>query len=146
MDKFLGQWPGNSRNKGATVGDEERFNRNHIRLSQFHTGLAIAWAAFFGLSIWYGAARFGTVETRALVVTGAIPVLLHAGLAWGTRVKSEIARKLSVAAGVLMFIWTPGKQVHQTPYFAYIALFMLPLTQWKAAPPTFPNSQSPVKA
>ncbi len=86
---------------------------------------------------------------RALVITGAIPVLLHAGLAWGTGVKSEIARKLSVAVCVTMFLWLPGMRNNRAPYFpfpAYIALFMLPLTQWKAASPAFPNSQSPVIA
>ncbi|MGO9484654.1 MAG: hypothetical protein ACLPX9_08735 [Rhodomicrobium sp.] len=120
-----------------------RYERNHIRLSRFHIGLAAAWAIIFVAmtSQTSGLTGAGKVAIPAL---GAILVLFQLALAWGAMVESEIARKITVALGVLMFLWTPSIQVHWTPFFAYIALFMLPLTQWKASPafPAVPQSSA----
>ena len=67
-------------------------------------------------------------------------VLLHSALALGALVKSEISRKVSVSVGAAMFMGAMGLQ-SGFPYWAFVALFMLTLTQWKAVAP--PSGESP---
>lgn len=124
-----------------------RFERNHIRLSGFHIGLAAIWAIVFSAAVLFDRSSLTGPGRIAVPLIGLLFVLFHMALAWGATVKSEIARKISVAVGVVMFMWLPGMRNLEAPYFpylAFIALFMLPLTQWKASPalPAVPQSSA----
>ena len=124
-----------------------RYERNHIRLGWFHIVMAAAWILFWGGAALFDPSSLTGPGRIAVPLVGLLLVLFHAGLAWGAMAKSEIARKISVALGVAMFMWLPGMRANPAPYFpfpAYIAILMLPLTQWKTVSTlaTFPQSSA----
>jgi hypothetical protein len=60
------------------------------------------------------------------MAVGWIP-LIHLALAWGSRVKSNISRRISMFIGFLLFLGFP--------IGTFISLFFfLPLTDWEQAP------------
>ena len=125
-----------------------RYERNYVRLGRFHIVMAAAWGLFWGGAVLLldpsSLTKPGGV---AVPLAGLLLVLFHAVLAWGAMAKPEIARKISVVLGVAMFMWLPGMRASPAPYFpfpAYIAILLLPLTQWKSSstPSTFPQSSA----
>ena len=80
---------------------------------------------------------------------GLLPPMLHAAFAWGAMLRLEIARKSSVLLAALMFLLPVAGRSFDSPYFpffAYVALFMLPLAQWKPDATPGPASLSPERA
>jgi hypothetical protein len=124
-----------------------RYERNHVRLGGFHIVMAAAWILFWGGAVLLDRSSLTGPGRIAVPLVGLLLVLFHAALAWGAMAKSEIARKISVVLGVAMFMWLPGMRANPAPYFpfpAYIAILLLPLTQWKTSPSpaTFPQSSA----
>jgi hypothetical protein len=123
---------------GRKMTAAARFERNHIRLGLFHMGMAafpfLSFAPDYRLANAWNSREMAGV----LAILWAWTVLLHGSLALGAMVKLEISRKISVFVGVAMFAGAIGWQF-RFPYWAFVALFLLPLTQWKAAPPPPPD-------
>ncbi len=99
--------------------------KNHLRLCRFHLALAALSVLLFGTLLivaWADLTPSGRIGVPFMSV---FPTLLHVALAWGSKAESEISRKVSVAIGVLMLLAFPVGTV--------LAVFFLPLTQWKSA-------------
>jgi hypothetical protein len=111
-----------------------RYGRNHIRLAWFHIALAAYWTPLSGAD--YEALYFHVSRDVWSIFTlwWVWAVALHCALAWGAFAKSEISRRVSVFVGVAMFVWVLVRQTADFPFYSYVAIFMLPLAQWKPAP------------
>jgi hypothetical protein len=97
-------------------------SKNHLKLSRFHVELAFGYLIVMSLLIYLLWPIFTPTEKVAVPVVSGCLVALHAVLARGCRVKSELARKLSVAIGVLMLA--------AFPIGTFLGFYFLPLTQW----------------
>jgi hypothetical protein len=111
---------------GAKMNPSEPNRPNHMKLSQFHIGLAIAYAVLFGSLMLFGWSDLTASGKIGVPIMSVFPPLFHLGLAWGSKVKSEISRKISVAVGVLLLIAFPVGTI--------LGFFFLPLTQWNTKP------------
>lgn len=99
--------------------------QNHLRLGRFHIALAAMYVLLFGALLLFAWADLTPSGRIGVPIMSVFPTLLHVALAWGSKVESEISRKVSVAIGVLMLLAFPVGTV--------LAVFFLPLTQWKSA-------------
>jgi len=100
-------------------------SRNHIKLSYWHIGLAIFYAILIGAAVYF--LRPPKLGMDYTVILLALPSLIHLALAWGSQVKSEISRRISIFIGFLMFM--------AFPIGTFAAMFFfLPLTDWEPAP------------
>ncbi|MEJ2653582.1 MAG: hypothetical protein P8173_17890 [Gammaproteobacteria bacterium] len=97
-------------------------SKNHLRLSRFHIELAFGYLIVMSLLIYLLWPILTPSERIAVPIISGCLVVLHAVLARGCRVKSELARKLSVAIGVLMLA--------AFPIGTFLGFYFLPLTQW----------------
>ena len=114
-----------------------RYERNHIRLGWIHIGLAVFWTVRLGTDFLIAYSRIPRELWIKVMIVALGTVTLHSALAWGAMVKSGLSRKISVFVGAAMFMGAVAWQSFDSAYFpfsAYAALFMLTLTQWKAAP------------
>lgn len=102
----------------------EPIRPNHIKLSRFHIGLAIAYVVLFGSLMLFGWSNLTASGKIGVPIMSLFPPLFHLGLAWGSKVKSEISRKISVVVGVLLLIAFPVGTI--------LGFFLLPLTQWNS--------------
>jgi hypothetical protein len=99
-------------------------SRNHIKLSDWHIGFAIFYAVAATAAFVY--LRASKAEIGPGVIFLPVLPLFHLALAWGSRVKSEAARQVSMLVGFAMFMAVPIGTI--------IALvFFLPLTDWEPA-------------
>lgn len=99
-------------------------SKNHLKLSRFHVELAFGYLIVLSLLIYLFWPLLTSSEKIAVPVISGCLVVVHAVLARGCRVKSELARKLSVAVGVLMLA--------AFPIGTFLGFYFLPLTQWGA--------------
>jgi hypothetical protein len=127
-----------------------RYERNHIRLGWFHIGLAVFWTVRLGIDFLIAYSRIPRELWIKVMIVALGTVTLHSALAWGAMVKAEPSRKISVFVGAAMFMGAVVWQSFDSTYFpfsAYVALFMLTLTQWKAAyEPTLDRTDFPETA
>lgn len=101
-------------------------NRNHIKLSRLHIGLATAYAILFvSLHLF----KLGSLTESGKFAVNILSVtmpLLHFGLAWGCKNKSEISRRVSQIVGFLMLFWLPIGSV--------LGFFFIRFADWKSLP------------
>lgn len=99
-------------------------NINPLRLSRFHFGLAVFYGLLAICTVF--AARYfpfmAFPEIKLIILAIYLMPLVHLGLAMGCRKKNELARKLSVAVGILMLLAFPVGTI--------LAFYLLPLTEW----------------
>lgn len=106
------------------MSPDEPVKPNHLKLSRFHIGLAIAYAVLFGSLMLFGWSDLTASGKVGVRIMSVVPTMFHLGLAWGSKVQSEISRKISVVVGVLLLIAFPVGTI--------LGFFFLPLTQWKS--------------
>lgn len=101
-------------------------NQNHITLSRLHLVLAAAYAILFGLQFLFSLSTLTESGKIAVnILTIAMP-MLHISLAWGSKNKSEIARKISPIVGILMLIGFPIGTI--------LGLYLIRFSDWKSLP------------
>jgi hypothetical protein len=100
-------------------------SRNHIELSNWHIGLAVFYAVAIGAAVLFSPPLRKNMDYTFTLL--ALPSLIHLALAWGSRMKSEISRRISIFIGFLMFF--------AFPIGTFVAMFFfLRLTDWEPAP------------
>jgi hypothetical protein len=101
-------------------------NRNHVYLSRLHIALASAYAILFGSMQYFELGGLTESGKFAVNILSICMPLLHIGLAWSCKKKSEISRKVSQIVGALMLIWLPIG-----PIFGF---FFIRFSDWKSLP------------
>ena len=101
-------------------------NRNHIKLSRLHIGLATAYAILFGSLHLFKLGSLTESGKFAVNILSVTMPLLHFGLAWGCKNKSEISRRVSQIVGFLMLFWLPIGSV--------LGFFFIRFADWKSLP------------
>lgn len=108
------------------MSSAEPIKPNHLRLSRFHIGLAIAYTILFGSLMLFGWSDLTASGKISVPIMSVLPLMFHLGLAWGSKVQSELSRKISVGIGVLLLTAFPVGTI--------LGFFFLPLTQWGSKP------------
>lgn len=97
---------------------------NHIKLSQLHTGLAVAYGVLLGGLLAFGLGGLNEQGKLAVSVLSVLLPALHVGLAWGCKRQFEIARVISLVIGFLMLLWLPIGTL--------IGYFIIRLADWES--------------
>lgn len=112
-------------NKDNTMNDKNIFQNNHIKLMKIHQCLAIFYAIILlVIEIFLFSNGVGELSVQLMpILIFAFPIILHIVLAIGAREKNDLARQVSVAIFVLMFLCVPIGTILSMMVF-------LPATQW----------------
>lgn len=84
------------------------YQNNHLSLMKIHIGLAI----FYGLMAFFilyneKHSEIKWVNLFIFIIILITPSLIHIALAFGARQKSELSRRLSMVAFILIFLLFP---------------------------------------
>ena len=101
-------------------------NRNNIKLSRLHFGLATAYAILFSSLHLFKLGSLTESGKFAVNILSITMPVFHFGLAWGCKNKSEISRRVSQIVGFLMLFWLPIGSI--------FGFFFIRYADWKSLP------------